>query len=139
MFSPVADPLHEGFANKLVFTHPVAMSSDNNNGEILLFPFMVSVGPQDEGTLFISVAVASIRSCAKAFMMAVAICLVNLGICQWRHLLCKCVIIVLTATVLCRIICSREVMPYFKPPKRNKYGESVTVDRSGCVTSLYLN
>ena len=31
---------------------------------------------------------------------------------------------------LCRIICSKAVTPYFEPPKRNKYGESVTVGRS---------
>ena len=52
------------------------------------------------------------------------ICWVNLGIHQWRHLLCNCVIICLTATALCRIICSKAVMVYYEPTKRNKYGES---------------
>ena len=92
----------------------------------------------DEGTLFISVAVASIRSCAQASMMAVAICWVNLGIHQWRHLLCNCVIFFITATALCRIICSKAVAPYFEPPKRNKYGESITGGRSASPFLSYL-
>ena len=37
---------------------------------------------------------------------------------------------VLTATALCRIICSKAVTAYYERRKRNKYGESVTVGRS---------
>ena len=37
----------------------------------------------------------------------------------------------LTATALCRIICSKAVTAYYERRKRNKYGESVTVGRSG--------
>ena len=59
------------------------------NTSLLLLGFHRSPGWSDEDTLFISVAVASIWSCAQAFMVAVAICWVNLGIRQWRHLLCN--------------------------------------------------
>ena len=34
------------------------------------------------------------------------------------------------AAALCRIICSNAVTAYYETPKRNKYGESVTVGRS---------
>ena len=42
------------------------------------------------------------------------------------------------AAALCRIICSTAVTPYFEPPKRNKYGETVTVGRSARCFQKYI-
>ena len=112
-FSPVADSLHVGFANKPVFTHPVAKASERTTmGKYFFSPsWLPSVPRMKARSSYLSLLHPSGHARKLSlWAMTVAIYWVNLGIRQYRHLLCNCVIILFNC---------HGSLPYYLQQSRN--------------------